>query len=279
MGKWPKPMLGSLIVVALVTVLWSVLLSGPPDPVHKGKRLSVWLEGYGFSGQYIPALGLVPLRPIAKVSEWQAADEAVHEAGDKGIPLLIQFLRARDSSLKTKVMLLAQKQSFILVRYTPAADLNLRAAWAFEALGASASNAVPALVQIYEANYSQSSQCAAIRGLAVMGPAAQASIPCLLNATTNRDSQIRHAAWLALGQIHSRPEVVVPRLEAALNSGDPSVRSVAVSALGRFGPDAKSALPVLMELLRDKDIYLSLMAQKALEAISPQNGPFNTSLE
>ena len=50
-----------------------------------------------------------------------------------------------------------------------------------------------------------------------------------------------------------RADVVVTALTERLRDGDASVRQAAVFALREMGPQAKTAIPVLAELLRDQD--------------------------
>jgi HEAT repeat protein len=66
--------------------------------------------------------------------------------------------------------------------------------------------------------------------------------------TKDDDAKVRAAAATSLGQIVLEPDKVVPVLAKAVKEDkENAVQQAAIQALGYFGPDAKDALPVLME--------------------------------
>jgi HEAT repeat protein len=77
---------------------------------------------------------------------------------------------------------------------------------------------------------------------------------------------------IALGEIGTEPDRVVPVLLNALLDPQPVVRTCAVEALGLFGPNAKLAVPALVEFLNMRDSSTSdrWFATNVLKAIDPE---------
>jgi len=65
-------------------------------------------------------------------------------------------------------------------------------------------------------------------------------------------------------------KVAVPALIEALKDHDPAVRRNAAWALGDIGPEAKAAIPTLIELLKDHDQRVHRDAAAALGMIGPE---------
>ena len=187
-------LLAGLVAVAIMGGLaWLIVRSHePPEPVYQGKRLSEWLLPRT-DGTFDPG-----------------AKQAVHKIGTNAIPTLLRMLRARDSKLKLKLVGLAQKQRLIKINFVSADIRNYEAGWGFEILGSIASNAVPALIQIYAENISETSQTATIGAIGFIGPAAAAAVPVLLRTAANTNAPVRDSAVWALGQLHAEPELAVP---------------------------------------------------------------------
>ena len=250
------------LAVFLVAVVGAVgwMTFSSREPMYQGKSLSKWLEGYSFQPN--------PTIPLTERQEWQQADRAVRHLGTNAIPTLLRVLRARDAPWKLMLVTLAAKRDMIIPSISWAGDRNMCGAMAFASLRETASNSVPALVQIYKENRSSESRNAVVIALGNIGPTAEKAVPCLLDAATNSDSSIRFNALIALGEIHARPELVVPVLVAALRNRDDS-QIAAEDALGDFGADAKAAVPSLVELLKDERPPRSFAAA-ALKRIDPE---------
>jgi len=214
----------------MATAYWTSL--GPPDPSYDGKPLSIWLQGYDDDHN-----GLIRTE----------TDETIRKIGTNGIPLLLKWLRATDSPLSVQFFEQFERQDWVKIPHTPAEVLNIRAICAFNALGSEASNAVPELIGIFSQNKSMWIQWQAADLLAHCGPAASDAIPLLLIRTGHTNRYLKGSAIWALGEIHSHPETVVPRLEECLHDPDPDIPFGAAIALGKFGPAAKSAAPFLLE--------------------------------
>lgn len=274
----------ALLIAALGGLGWLFLRS--PEPVVKGKRLSVWLEaGYNMHApahfplppHFHPTGSFGPIR--FNSPEEQAADEAMRAVGTNAIPTLLRMLRATDSPFKLKMIDLAQTQHFIPIRYVSAEEWNSAAVSGFSQLGHDTRDALPAVVEIYLQNLSPSSRNAALTVMGIIGPsidsAATKVMPLLLRDLTDPNSRVRQTAMSLLVQIHSEPELVVHKLIPLLNDPDPEIRSNAAYNLGTFGARARPAVPALTEALHSPDTQLQKAAQKALKQIQPEAGAVN----
>jgi hypothetical protein len=248
--------LAVLLVALSGVIVWQVLRSH--EPVYQGKPLSVWLQRYISGGS------------IIDVRQEQEADEAIRQIGTNAIPTLLHMLRARDSRLKLELLGLAYRQSFIRVRILPAYFTTRQAAAAFHALGASASNAVPILIQTYREEIGPDSQCGCAEALGWIGPAASEAIPDLVSATTNSNIILRWVAVAALGHIHAKPGLVVPVLIKSLRDSNFRVRRHAASSLAAFGSEAIPAIPGLIQSLEDPNATTRTSVSNALKAINPE---------
>jgi len=257
MRKRVQITLAVLLVVALVGVIASVVfwhLWPRREPVYQGRSLSSWLTNVASTGMLSAS-----------------AAEAVRQMGTEALPTLLRMLRAKDSSLKLKLMDWAERQPIVKIEHTPAEELNLRAKCAFAALGAKAQSAVPALITIANQKISLESQTDAIHALGFIVPPAKEAVLSLLRWATNADQEVRFGAILALGRIHAQPERVLPVLINALHDPASGVQHGAVWALQDFGPDAKVAVPALTNLLNAPYDYESrFAATNALKAIDPE---------
>jgi HEAT repeat protein len=259
MRKRVKIALAGLLVavggVIAGVLMWEVLHPQEREPVYQGTPLSVWLTPRSYNGD---------------MEAWQAqahkAHEAVLQIGTNALPTLLRMLRAKDSALKVRFMGLVMRQHIIKIRYAPAEEWNRRARRGFEVLGARAKSAVPTLIDIADRNISRTSRLATIDALGFIGAPAEEAVPSLLGWATNADPELRCDAIFTLGKIRSQPDRVVPELTNALHDPTPMVRIYAFIALEHFGPDAKLAVPALVEFLKTDSTTRS---RSALNAIDP----------
>jgi hypothetical protein len=229
--------------VALLFVLgalaWVVLRAPePPEPVYQGKKLSAWLEVYDPTNM---------ARPSAQL---EATQVALREMGTNAIPSLLRMLRTPDSRWKNRFFALAREQHVIKISYVPPSSLYERAAMGLEALGPRAEVAVPELVKIFDHSPSPSAQGSIARVLGVMGRPAKAAVPSLLRGTASTDRFVRLNSIFALAQIHAEPALFVPVLVKTLQDPDPEFQLDAILYLGAYGPDAKPAVPALLDYLK-----------------------------
>ena len=75
-----------------------------------------------------------------------------------------------------------------------------------------------------------------------------------LELQNGADEHRRAAAIAHLGENRYAP--AVPRLTELVRQSDPGTRYLAAKALGHIGDEAESAVPTLLEALRDNDMFL-----------------------
>jgi HEAT repeat protein len=102
--------------------------------------------------------------------------------------------------------------------------------------------------------------------IAEMGPAAQAALPALLEATNDPDERVRCRAVIAYGWV-GRAEADLEPILKALKYGDAEIRRCAARALSWCG---KAAVPALIEALRDPDVVVRSDAAYSLGSIGPE---------
>lgn len=142
-----------------------------------------------------------------------------------------------------------------LARQLASADRDgmVRAAVQLVALGAKAEPALPEMMRLLEKP--ESSWTAAdqvVRSIGRIGPKASDAVPLLVKyMQTSPTSYGPSYAALALGKVHSAPNVAVPALIDALRNPRITRDSVARS-LAAFGERAAPAVPVVIALLKSE---------------------------
>lgn len=142
-------------------------------------------------------------------------------------------------------------------------------------LGPSAEVAVPLLIKRLSDTYGDV-RSAAAQALRNMGPAGRKAIEeavpsfikVLRNPTRSTDNEARLASYdaaRALGALGPDAREAVPDLMQAAQDAD--LRSDAIEALGDIGPDATVAVPLLRAAVRDRYDFVRRSAAEALEKI------------
>jgi HEAT repeat protein len=124
-----------------------------------------------------------------------------------------------------------------------------------------------------------------VRGAAAMGlanaiPTSEDAVKKIIGMLLNDGDEIaRYRAASALGEMGAaQADITVPALISAFDDESSTVRIVAVEALCQIGPPAKSAIPILNEILDtydpEKNLYDRLQkdAAEALISIGPESG-------
>jgi HEAT repeat protein len=240
--------LAFLLVAIAGVITWQVLWLR--EPVYQGKSLSLWLRSYNLDG------------------DSPEVDDAVRMMGTNVIPTLLGMLQAEDSRLRQALAALG-------FHYPPAEAQHMRAEKGLSALGADASNAVPALIEIYEQNTSPTARRAAANALVEIGPTAKQAIPALIKSATSTNSEVRAFALYTLGRMALEPELVDPVLIRALRDPDREVRYQAACGLANFafmGGDARPAVAALIGALQDSYMGVRSGAAHALGYIHSEPG-------
>ena len=95
-----------------------------------------------------------------------------------------------------------------------------------------------------------------------LGSEGSNAIPALLKAANQGDWHVQENAIAALGKIHTRPEVCIPRITPFLKATNDWVRLHSLSAISEFGTNAHG-LVTTSELSRCLDDSSALVRQKA----------------
>jgi len=105
----------------------------------------------------------------------------------------------------------------------------------------------------------------AVRAIGEAGPAAKDAAPALIKAfkTIGQEGRMDFLAE-ALGKMGPAG---IDTLIAALRGGDAETRNRAAWALGWLGPDAKAALPALINATKDADPTVRFLAEDALRHV------------
>ena len=155
----------------------------------------------------------------------------------------------------------------IAMLQAPSSGARLAALWDLQRLGPKAAPAVAALVQALH-DEDPFLRTAAAEALAAVGPAAEAAVPELVEATMqDDDKELRLQATCALAGIGRRAEFVIPHLLHLLRSSKEEQRLATIRALGALGTDA--AVVSLIDLLTDVSGDVAEEAALALGAIGP----------
>ncbi len=182
---------------------------------------------------------------------------------DAVIPVLRRVFRERDRSETWSIHYLRCE--------------TLRALGKF---GPRASSALPDLIFLIERSWDEGEVAAAIDSLVEIGPSRSADPKrALLTAMRSFKINVDNAAWdtgraaaWALLKLGQPDEATVAALSRMVQTGHSGLRLASARVLGSYGAEAKSALPALRGLLRDKDPRVRLAAAVASDDILPSEG-------
>jgi len=264
MRKWLCITLAVLVIASAVILLFGE--AHFDEPVYQGRKLSSWLDDY-----QIERNGADPAAWAWADAEDAKVDEIIRKVGTNAIPALLRTIELRDSPIsKLRFWIYHNGYHEFKERPVPAWARSFEAAMAFRALGADAKDAVPRLIEMYRRQSFPYRENIAY-ALGGIGPPASNAIPWLLRNVTNSEPHyVADHSFGALGQIHSKPEILVPLMIQFLKDSEPNVRSRAIWNLRSFGADAKSAVPALIEALSDSEGTVRTNAARALKVIDPE---------
>jgi len=304
--KWTGfGLIGVLSLVLAVALLpWRF---STPDPVYQGKRLSQHLAGFRGDAVWIddsPPFGL-RVYSVSRPALSQTANAALAEAGTNAIPLLLDWLTTKDSTrdwIVAAARILAisnpdhlsavEKRSAAVValhRLGPLAGDHLReilpllgdpyhvhvAVLAAAGVGAKQGPALLTLTNACNNGYFVT-EMNALTALGSMGWDATPAMPTLISKLLAPSHEVRAAATVACAKVSGSAEVVVPLIVANLQSTNrvlngslaaAQVDQMNLWALGQFGPAARSALPVISNLVSSPDATIRQAAADAIEKI------------
>lgn len=105
-----------------------------------------------------------------------------------------------------------------------------------------------------------------------LGPKGATAAPALVSMLKNdNDIETRWAANLLAGMGQAAVPHLIEALQDALGSQAVELSSIFLTVLGRLGPEAREAVPVLLELAQDRRPELRMPAIRALGNIAPND--------
>ena len=111
----------------------------------------------------------------------------------------------------------------------------------------------------------------ALIGLQKIGDKSINTQQAILPLLVHESASLRAAALKALVASSSKPELFVPRLQAAINDNDALVRQAAMDALAGLGSQAKGATAALVKSLSDKSPSVQLSAIRAIGKLNSED--------
>jgi HEAT repeats len=278
-----------LLIVGILGLGLAMIFSPSREPRYQDRTLSQWIQVYTSS---LPQTN-------------QEAAAAIRHIGTNALPYLVEWIRydsidhpwryrfyAAFNGLVTTLKL--GNSWYILDPRGIRAGL---ATEAFAALGPEANPVVGDLARVIREFNEFGRQQRAMDALAYIGPA---GLPSLMEAVTNKALVARgHAAYsihvlgeaarpavpllighlqdpdvgvgaaATLGLLKMEPALVVPALGENLQNSNYSARCWAAMALRHFGGEARSAVPALLQTLRDTNFVVRQEVTNALLAIDP----------
>jgi HEAT repeat protein len=246
------------------------------EPTYGGQSLSYWLERLWHSDDKVRL----------------EAEAAIRSMGTNAVPHLIRMLPERDAAWRIEFSQTWDRAGPLLLR-----SRSRLAAHGLGIIGPSAREAVPFLIQNMT-NHPGSASSPSPYEMA-LGDIGAASIRPLMQVLSHPDPYLQTCAWSALRGLGTNLIPVVPELITILNSSDAdtrakatyllgyvsgdartisaltqclndnheTVRFIAVQSLSWHGPNAKAALPALLQALIDKDTNVQTAARIAISDI------------
>ena len=132
---------------------------------------------------------------------------------------------------------------------------SLRAVSTLQQIGAPA---VDALVSALTNKDSEVRRNAALALMLLEGEERIKAVPKIVRRLDDADLRIRIQCAAALGRWNSQPQLAVPALVARLDDPDPLVRSTVIQSLADFGPNARAAVPELLVMLKTEEQQATL---------------------
>jgi len=247
-----------LLTLGLAIVVKAVWLARSRNEFHEGRHLSQWLADL-----------------VATNGEPRAV-ATVQAIGTNAVPYLLKELSYRYSRPRQVLYDIADRlfrRTLHLTRntiYDPAQMRPVRAIYGFEALGSTASNAVPPLRRLL------GTECGDQAAIALSG-IGTAALPAFIEALGDSSPGVRYHALVGLAQLGTNSGPALSAVMGCLDdtnlvSGAP-IRGFAVLVLGNMHGEATGTVPALTRLLDDSNPGVQTLARQSLRYIETQREP------
>ena len=243
MSKTAKRFVWLALLIIVTVLALSLILILRDEPSYQNRELSSWITDLPPPITIAPVGGpIAPLiRPLLTQKE-KAAGEAIRAIGTNALPMLVRMARRNDSRMSSRVIAWINKQKFLGLKITPADQRRVEACSALQELGL---QAIPAWTELFldEKIPLKTRQLAAVslahvRNVNSSGPLFPDNYRAYSAMNTSLQP-LRDQAWRALAK--------------GLDSTNAAMRSNTASYVGGFGPQAKEAIPKLLEHTEDPD--------------------------
>ncbi|MDA1274684.1 MAG: HEAT repeat domain-containing protein [Verrucomicrobia bacterium] len=201
----------------------------------------------------------------------QEAEKVIRQTGSAAVPSLIAALEARDSLLKKPFLSIASRlperfRTGLHRRINPYDKdrLRLGAVRALEILGATAEKAAPSLGRALRDANPEISMHAAF----ALGRMGAHGVPKLVEALNDPRESIQFMAIQGLGMAGSEAQPAVPLLIRALRVPNKRISEQAMNSLILIRGERTVAF--LAEMLREPELRLTILAARTLAGIGPQ---------
>ncbi len=281
-----KPLLASICLVAGLALV--VVLSQDREPYWQGRSLSQWLH--------------TPPPPIRSPEDFGISNETragIRAMGTNAISTALRWISYEPSTLRQQARPLVHRipQRFWPHFFSRDYHLAIDAEVIFYILGPSAKPAIPELTRLAMNSKGEARVGRCVRALAAIGPEALPAlatiienpqtkdrgyvvervsflegpaVPVLLKFLQDPERDVAAMAATALGFLHLSNSTVIPALVANLQSTNAWRRCAVAAALARFGPDARPAIPALLQCLSDPDTDVTSQSALSLHQIEPE---------
>ncbi len=235
------------IAVIVVTTLAGLLMYRP-EPSYQGKSLSDWVVAMNDerdNGRAHQAVRHLGTNSIPLLLDWLRRDERPTLRGR-----FIQLkLKVDDWLVRCRII----KSHPILVEFDFKSNYRALAMAALPVLGPGGKPAIPVLIQMLGEKKGQPAELSETAGAAyaVLGKMAPDSIRPLIGALSGHDVQVYVLAAGALGNIGPEADAAIPVLRQKLN--DKTLRFCAADTIGKLGGDPEEFMPALVEGFREGD--------------------------
>jgi len=201
-----------------------------------------------------------------------AAAGAGIRAGEVSVADLIGGLKSADEAVRLKALdQLAARGAEAAEAVAPLTELlkdgsakvRGRAVWALGAIGAAAKPAVPAMAELLK-DPDETVRRLVVQAVQAIRPGPEVAVPLCIKLLEDPDPAVRARVLSAIAQAGAK---AVPALVEALKNDKAAYWACLV--LREIGPDAKDAVPVLTEKLKDPRPEIRREAVLTLGAIGP----------